>query len=752
MKMIIRVVWFGLFAALVACSTTKNTQSLSKADQNPVLFTVGDLKVNKDEFLYVYNKNNFSKDSVPVAEDVKNYLELYTKFKLKVAEAYTQGLDQEEAFTEEFEGYKSQLMEPYLTDNEATDSLVRQAYDRMRYEVRASHILINSTENSSAEDTLKAWNLINQLREQVLGGADFATLARQYSEDPSARQNEGDLGYFSALQMVHPFEDAAFTTPVGQVSEIVKTRFGYHILQIADRRLSRGKVYVAHLMVRASEGMPAEDLQAAEQKINDIYQELQNGAEWKAMVEEFSDDLRSKINSGKLPSFGSGMMPPAFEKAAFALETPGTISAPVKTQYGWHLIQLIEKRPLPPFEEMQVTLTQQVSDDSRSMVSQRQFIERLKRENDFVNFEAAEATLLDTLRVNTLFKNRAAYAGLEPTPLMTIMQDTLLASSYLNYLESRSVPGEGINERAYFDRMLAAWHRTELLEWEKAHLAEKYPEYRMLLREYREGILFFQLMDEMVWSKAVADTSGMRTWFERHADQYQWGSRVDAVVLSAADETTLQAARTALEEPYYALEEKTIWLEAAAEVLPGQENSRILDQFADRLRRDRDLLLLLVLTEGPRSRDLAEASRAYLEEAGAQKGQISLQNVTDSEGDMGVQLMTTSKKILEKRFNEESSLTLQVEEGLFERGDNALIDEVDWNKGQFETLRNGRYYLITINEVRSPAPKQLKEVRGLVISDYQAELEEQWLAQLREQYTVSINEEVLNEIISELEE
>ena len=747
----LRVVWIGLLATLVACGTTKNTQRLPQTEQNPVLFTVGELPVHKDEFLYVYNKNNFSKDSVPVAEDVTNYLELYTNFKLKVAEAYSLQLDQEEAFKEEFEGYKAQLMEPYLTDNEATDSLVRQAYDRMGYEVRASHILISATENSLPADTLKAWELINSLRQQVAEGASFVTLARQYSEDPSARQNEGDLGYFSALQMVHPFEDAAYTTPVGEVSEVVKTRFGYHILEVKDRRRSRGKVYVAHLMVRASEGMPEADLQNAAQKIKDLYQELQEGAEWRPTVEEFSDDLRSKVNEGKLPAFGTGVMPPAFEAAAFALEKPGQISEPVQTQYGWHLIKLVEKRPLPPFEELQATLTQQVSDDSRSMVSQRQFLERLKKENNLRRQATAIEEVLDTLQVRDFYKNRAAYAAYEDNVLLTIMSDTLRASNYFDYLELRQVPGEGVNERSFFDRMVTAWERNELLEWEKAHLADKYHDYRMLLREYREGILFFQLMDEMVWSKAMADTTGLRTWFEDHNDQYQWGRRVEAVVLSAADEGTLEAAREALAQPYYPIEEKLIWLNATGDQLPGQENNRILDQFADRLRKDSDLLVVLSQSKESRSQQLTDASQAYLIEAGVDSRQIVLELMVQGEGDLGAQLMTKSKKVLEKRFNEESSLTLQVDEGLFEQGDNALIDEMDWNQGQYETLKNGRYYLITITDVLPPAAKKLQEVRGLVISDYQAELEEQWLQELRTRYTVSTNEEVLNEIITELD-
>lgn len=740
----------GLLAVLLlltACTSTQQGTTSSK-DPNPVLFTVGDRTVNEDEFLYVYNKNNFNQDSVDREEDVRNYLDLYVKFKLKVAEAYAQNLHEQEAFKQEFAGYKEQLTEPYLTDNEATDSLVQQAYDRLGQEVRASHILIKADAHSSPEDTLAAWEQIHEIREQAVNGADFGSLAQQYSEDPSARQNGGDLGYFSALQMVHQFEDAAFTTPVGEISEVLRTQFGYHILKVHDRRDSRGKVFAAHLMVRASEGMPAEDLQAAKQKIDEIYQQLLDGADWKSMVEEFSDDLRSNINEGKLPAFGAGQMPAAFEAAAFALEEPGDLSAPVQTPYGWHIIKLVEKRPLPPFEELQVSLTQQVEGDGRSAVSQERFMKRLAKENNLVRNTAYVDKVIETADLRTLIGDSTAYADLRGLTLVTIGGRPYTAETFFDYLLSRQGPGTGMDEKVYLRKVYENWERKVLTDYEKEHLADKYPEYRMLLREYREGILFFQLMDEMVWSKAVADTSGLRAYYEANSADYQWKERARATILSVADKGLLKEVEEALQKPAYDLGEKDLQLSPKGEELPGQENARLLDRLADRLRRDEQLIAIVQYQNGEA---FAQAAKDYLLQAGAATEQVQVQNKSGLEGDISLHLMTRSKKILEKQFNRESSLTLQVQEGLFEKGENEILTALPWEEGRHTLSRNGRHYLVLTDELIAPAPKQLREVRGLVISDYQNHLEEEWVEALRSRYEVKINEKTLNAIINKLE-
>ncbi len=261
----------------VACSP--KTVSINKVDypKSPTFLKIDDQTVSVDEFEYLYQKNNSTQeDSLWNREKIQEYLDLYINFKLKVEEAKELGMDTSQAFKKEFEVYKSQLAEPYLTPKNVSEKLVKEAYSRLNESVRASHILIMVEQYANPEDTLIAYKKIQDIRKKAVSGEDFAQLARTYSDDASGKINGGDLYYFSSLQMVYPFETAAYTTQEGKISEIVRTRFGYHILKVTDKKPSLGKVQVAHIMIRSSDGMIAEDTIKAYRKIQEIYTQLKN--------------------------------------------------------------------------------------------------------------------------------------------------------------------------------------------------------------------------------------------------------------------------------------------------------------------------------------------------------------------------------------------------------------------------------------------------------------------------------------------
>ncbi|WP_231862206.1 peptidylprolyl isomerase [Rufibacter sp. DG15C] len=253
-------IYLGLGALfLYGCTSPK------KAGE-PAVLTIGPEAVPVSEFAYVYEKNNGNSDSAYSQASVQEYLDLYTNFKLKVAEARSRGLDTTQAFKTELGGYKEQLAQPYLTEKSVTDQLVREAYERSKKEINASHILAAVDMEADPRDTLAAFQKITSLRQQILNGASFEVLAKTSSDDPSARENNGQLGYFTALQMVYPFENAAYNTPKGQVSEPVRTRFGYHLIKVNDIRTAQGEIKVAHIMVRATQGMPKADSLTAKRR------------------------------------------------------------------------------------------------------------------------------------------------------------------------------------------------------------------------------------------------------------------------------------------------------------------------------------------------------------------------------------------------------------------------------------------------------------------------------------------------------
>lgn len=530
-----------LLCLFLACKASQNNIM-----ENAALITIDGEPVPADEFLYVFNKNQYNIDSISQRQEVLDYLELYVNFKLKVKEAEELGIHETDAFKEELEGYRKQLAKPYLTERKVTEDLIEEAYQRLKTEINAAHILLSLSPNVSPEDTLKAYNKAIDIRRQAIQGKDFHQLARQYSEDPSATMNGGDLGYFTALQMVYPFEDAAYKTPKGQISMPVRTRFGYHLIYVKDKRPSQGQVKVSHIMVRATQGISAEDSIAARKKIYEIYEQLRKGADWFEMANQYSDDIASKASGGALPWFGTGSMIPEFENAAFSLSEEGKFSEPIKTAYGWHIIRLDDKKPLEPFEVLQPTLEMKVSKDSRAELNKAALIKRLKQENDFrPNNEMITAATedIDSSLVMGQWTYTAENQALNNT-LFTIKDKAYTVKDFYDYITEKQRPQRNMTVEQYMQVLYEQFSEEQLIAYEEAHLPEKYNEYRMLLKEYRDGILLFELMDKKVWSKAVEDTAGLRNFYEQHLSNYQWGERAKARIYVTTSQQKLDSVKT----------------------------------------------------------------------------------------------------------------------------------------------------------------------------------------------------------------
>jgi peptidyl-prolyl cis-trans isomerase SurA len=338
------------------------------------LFTVKGSGTSTEEFIYLFKKNHPAKEDY-TAQKIDEYLNLFINFKLKVTEAKSRGIDTTTSFVKEYNSYKEELRKPYLPEGKIVDSLVRVTYARLQEEVRASHILINVKPDALPADTLVAFKKVMEIKQKALSGEDFAALASTYSEDPSARINKGDLGYFTALQMVFPFENAAYSGKKGDVVGPVRTRFGYHLLKIIDKRTARGEVEVSHIMIRTGE----RDQANAKNLIFELHDQLEGGVPWNEVCKQYSEDQSTKNTGGKLRPFGVGGMPvPEFEQAAFSLQKPGEISDPFQTQYGWHIVRLERKIPLPSFEESAATLKTKVSRDERVQLSKNALAKKLQ--------------------------------------------------------------------------------------------------------------------------------------------------------------------------------------------------------------------------------------------------------------------------------------------------------------------------------------------------------------------------------------
>jgi peptidyl-prolyl cis-trans isomerase SurA len=769
---------------LAACQTSKPTAASTPAltsaaaPAGPAIETLGTYPVSTREFGYVYKKNNGTAADYGTRASVNDYLTLYTNFRLKVIDAEKHGLDTTQAFRRELEGYKQQLAQPYLTEKGVTDQLVREAYTRMSQEVNASHILIRVAPDANPSDTLAAYQKATALRQRLLAGEDFSTVARANSEDPSAAENGGKLGYFTSMQMVYPFETAAYQTAVGQVSQPVRTRFGYHLIKVNDRRAAQGEIKVAHLMVRVTPQAPKADSATAHKKINELYGRLRKGESWDKLVAQFSEDAGSAANGGELPPFGTGRMIPSFEEVAFKLQKPGEIAPPVQTPYGWHIIKLLEKQPIPAFTAMEATLKNKVGKDSRSELNRAAFLKRIRQEDQFVEIPAAKALAFaqaDTALVHGRFKFNPATmtasgakaskatkkAGGDKLPLFTIMGKPYLVSDFLTYVQQNQRPRPKAQPTFAMEQLYDQYVDQSLTDFEKNSLDTKYEDYRMLVKEYRDGILLFQLMDEKVWSKAIEDTAGLKKFFLANQANYQFGQRVRGTVISAASSQVLNKAQRELTKGRYPVAGRAgsalVHFKAGTTTPATANGTAVLDDLARRMAQDTALSVTVAghIKRGESSalaRQRAAAAIDYL----AKNGKVERRrlatvsaNATTADGDTRVTLFSNATSALEANLNAQNPLAVQIQQRTFQKGDNKVLDEYFTRPvGTYTTQRDGRYYAIIVNQALPAGPKALNDARGQATSDYQNYLEKQWIEQLRQQYPVKVNEEEVSKLVT----
>jgi peptidyl-prolyl cis-trans isomerase SurA len=533
-----------LAAALLPAMVVAQKKKSNKT-QYPGLITVNKRSVSADEFVYLYTKSNQNKPDEFTEAKINEYLDLFIKFKLKVEEARQRGLDTTQKFLSEFKGYREELRKPYLPDERLADSLVNLTYNRLQQEVKASHILINVKPDASPEDTLKAYNRILEIRKRAVSGEDFGKLASEFSEDPSAKTNQGSLGFFTAMQMVYSFETAAYQTEVGQISEPVRSRFGYHIIKVEDKKPARGEVEVSHIMIRLG---AERDAVAAKNLAFEIYDQVKGGVAWEELCKQYSEDLNSKNNGGRLRPFGVGAMAsvPEFDKVAFALENPGDISDPFETAYGWHIVKLERKIPLPSLQELSSSLKNRVTRDERMSISKQAAIKKLKV--DF-KFNENESTVKKALSLADTSLTKARWkiptTNFNKETLFTVAGKSYSVADFYQFV-AKSQRNTSLKPEAAMQQFYQSFADEQLYKAFEEKIQLGNPEYTYLLNEYYEGILLFEIMEKEVWNKAADDSVGQRAYYETHRNQYQAGERVKAVLYSSANKENVKNLKAAI--------------------------------------------------------------------------------------------------------------------------------------------------------------------------------------------------------------
>ena len=677
--------------------------------QEPVVMTINDKSISKSEFEAVYRKNN-GKEVNNTTKSVNEYVDLFSLFKSKVFEAESMGLDTLTSFRNELGGYRRQLAAPYLTDKNTNENMLTEAYERLKTEVRASHILVRIDETALPKDTLEGWTRIHIIRNAVLGklptaaeitnyekllknqsevakglkGKDstiykaklnsvkkladyyknaadkFMDIAPKTSDDPSVVDNRGDLNYFSSLDMVYPFETAAYNTKVGDISPVVRTRFGYHILKIYDKRESRGEIFVSHIMAKFGKDATEQDKANAKTKIDELYGKLKAGQVFEDLARQFSDDKQTGDRGGQLQPFKSGKLPKTFEDAAFALKANGDYSNPVLTQYGWHIIKRNDLKGVPPFNEIKNELKTRVTRDGRSQMGRVALMERVKKENNFKeNLKNRDelGNVLDTTYLKATWSaSRANKLGNKE--IFNLGGKSYTQNDFAKFLETQMTFRSPTDEKEIMKGIYKTWVEESIVNFEDAQLEKKYVDFRNLLREYRDGILLFDLTDQKVWSKAVKDTSGLKDFYEKNKNNYLWAERAEVSTFKCLNEKVAKDVRKQIKD--------------------GK----------------------------------------------------------------------TQKEITES-VNKLSQLNLSVENVTYLKGENANVDK-NWKAGVVANNINDdkekKIFVIVVDKILPKSPKSLAECRGLVTADYQNYLEKEWLDYLKKKYVVKVNNDVISTI------
>lgn len=618
------------------------------AQDDPVLMEINGKKITRSEFEYIYNKNN--SNNVAEKKNLDEYVDLFINFKLKVAEAESLGMDTTESFLNEFKTYRAQLAKSYLTDREADEDFVRAIYSHMSENVEASHILIECRENVSPSDSLAAYNKAMEVYNILKQGADFAETAKKYSDDPSAVNNGGYLGYFGALQMVPDFEMAAYALKPGEISLPVRSRFGYHIVKVTGRRPDPGKVKVAHIFKYIPQSASETERKAAKESMDSVYNAIKNGADFGELAARYSDDKSSGRNKGELGWIGMNMTIPDFEKKIFSMED-GEISEPFSTPIGLHIVKKYEHKDVAPYEEMKSEIERTLARMGENNKGERALISRLKVEYGMTDTDTETIELLKTTAPDAVFGDSLfmAQLGDRDDKLFSMAGKDYGIQDFMTFANNY----RRVNKR---DRVSAVYSLVDIyrdkvvLDYEDSKLEEKYKDFALLANEYRDGILLFNISNQEVWEKASLDEEGLAKYFKRHRRDYRW------------------------EEPHF----KGIVVRCTS------------DSIKDDIER---LIKKQPVEEWP--------------------------------------------VLLTEAFNNDSVKQVNLEKGLFVKGDNDVIDYYEFDGKDFKQIENYPYVYV-YGKMQKRYPESYKDVRGPVSADYQSFLEKKWIKDLRKKYSDSI--------------
>jgi peptidyl-prolyl cis-trans isomerase SurA len=521
---------------------------LSSSLTAQTLFTCDGRGISKEDFLKAYNKNNTGEKTTE--RSYRDYLELYIRFKLKVRAAYDMLLDTLPSQRVELQNFRNQVADAYLKDEASLDKLVNEVFLRGQKDIHLAHIFIAmpaSGDTSSAYG--KALTAYNALKK----GKKFGEAAIQWSEDPSAKANGGDIGYITVFTLPYELETLAYSTPVGQVSKPYHSKGGYHIFKNLGERKSLGKMRAAQILISLPPGASAAVREECRQRADSLYTALQKGADFSQLARSYSGDNLSYQSGGEMPEFSVGRYDSAFEAAAFALDRDGAISRPVATTFGYHIIRRLGRTPFPrELNETTVAeLKQQINNDARAEVSRQALLKRIYQQTGMRRTDFSESDLWGFTDSSMTNPGLNFYRSLSnSTVLFSFPEQQYSVQNWLDYV--RTIKASGRWSRNTSDKALFEQYVGRMaLDYYRGHLEEYNKDFAFQLTEFKEGNLLFEVMQRKIWDKASTDSAGLHAYYEAHKDKYWWETSADALLFTCSNEQKAQALRTQLAANIY---------------------------------------------------------------------------------------------------------------------------------------------------------------------------------------------------------
>lgn len=516
-------------AILTAAAAKKN---------DPVLMTVNGKDVHQSEFEYLYNKNNRQQMQ---PQGIDEYVDMFVTYKLKVADAEAAGIDTTAAFRKEFEGYCSELARPYMRDSLVEERLVQEAYNRMDRMVDVSHIMmpIGATHQERLDNKAR----LDSIRTAILNGADFAEMAKKFSADRSAVRNGGHMGYIYANMYPYPFELAAFSTPVGQISEVIEDApYGYHIVKVNGEKPNPGTVHARHIL-KLTRDLTPEQAQAKKAEIDSIYNILASGnADFESIARAESDDPGSARKGGDLGFFGIGQMVPEFEEVAFSL-SDGEISKPFTSPFGYHIVQVIEHKGIGTLDEERPQILKAIGRDARANYPETERLNQLKKDYHAVilpqGLDQVKSLLSSAANTETGF----SALDTDKTVVASIGDRKFTAADVMASMKPNVRKGAADAYTTFYDAV-GQLLNDKTLDYARERLIVDQPDYRNLVNEYRDGILLFEISNRNVWDRSTRDTEGLEEFFRSHRDNYKWDApKYKGYIVFATNDSVAGVAR-----------------------------------------------------------------------------------------------------------------------------------------------------------------------------------------------------------------